>query len=322
MPQPTISAVHVNRPLTNISVAYLQQARNFVADKVFPKVPSPNQSNVYFEFDRAYFYKTEARNRAPGTESAGSGFNISNTTFTCLRDAVHKDIADPIRANADQPLDLDMSATQWATLQMMIKMESRWATSFFGTGIWDNTITQGAGSWNLAASTPIEDIRNSARTILTNTGYYPNTLVLGMNTFDKLIDHPDIIDRLKAGQTPGGPAVANEDALARIWGLDRVMVCRAVQNTAVEAATPSYSAIVGTTGALLVYAAPAPGIMQPSAGYTFTWSGQPGGDNAYGLRIKSFRIERLESTRIEAEAWYTYKTVAAALGAFGTGLVS
>lgn len=316
MPQPTISSVHVNRPLTNMSVAFMQQYQNFVADKVFPKVPSPNQSNVYFTYDRAYFYKSEARRRAPGTESAGSGYNVSNSTFTCQRDAVHKDIPDPIRANSDAPINPDRDATQWATLQMMLAMESRWASAFFASGIWDNTLTLGAGTWNLAASTPIEDVRTAARTILQNTGYYPNTLVLGMTTFDRLIDHPDVIDRVKYGQTAGSPAVANEETLAKVFGMDRVMVCRAVQNTATEAKTASYSFVVTAGGCLLCYANPTPGIMQPSAGYTFTWQGQPGADNAYGLRIKSFRIEALESTRVEAEAWYTYATVSTALGSF------
>jgi hypothetical protein len=36
MPQPTQSQVHVDAVLTNISVGYMQDAANFIADKVFP----------------------------------------------------------------------------------------------------------------------------------------------------------------------------------------------------------------------------------------------------------------------------------------------
>src|ERR1017187_6613169 len=50
MPQPTLQDVHVNRPLTNISVAYLQEAAGveFVADKAFPAVPVENKSDLYY----------------------------------------------------------------------------------------------------------------------------------------------------------------------------------------------------------------------------------------------------------------------------------
>ena len=34
MPQPTISDVHVDAILTNISIAYMQKAENMIADKV------------------------------------------------------------------------------------------------------------------------------------------------------------------------------------------------------------------------------------------------------------------------------------------------
>jgi hypothetical protein len=33
MPNPTAGDVHVNRPLTNISIAYMQDAAGFVADR-------------------------------------------------------------------------------------------------------------------------------------------------------------------------------------------------------------------------------------------------------------------------------------------------
>ena len=46
MPNPTASDVHVNRPLTNISIAYTQDASTFVADKVFPNIPVAKQSAI------------------------------------------------------------------------------------------------------------------------------------------------------------------------------------------------------------------------------------------------------------------------------------
>ena len=47
MTQPTARAVHVDQPLTNISVAFLQNAASFVASRVFPNIRVQKQSDVY-----------------------------------------------------------------------------------------------------------------------------------------------------------------------------------------------------------------------------------------------------------------------------------
>ena len=61
MPNPTFSDVHVNRPLTNISVAWIQEESAFIADKVFPSVAVQKQSDRYFVYFREDWYRDEAR---------------------------------------------------------------------------------------------------------------------------------------------------------------------------------------------------------------------------------------------------------------------
>ena len=68
MPNPLVSDVHVNQPLTNISIAYIQQATAFIADKVFPNVPVQKQSDRYFQYLKEDWLRVEAQERAPATE--------------------------------------------------------------------------------------------------------------------------------------------------------------------------------------------------------------------------------------------------------------
>ncbi len=77
--QPTVADVHINRPLTDVSVAFMQNATDFVADRVFPTVPVAKQSDLYFVYEREDWYRSQAERRAPGTESAGSGWNLYET---------------------------------------------------------------------------------------------------------------------------------------------------------------------------------------------------------------------------------------------------
>lgn len=327
--QPSRSDVHVNRPLTNISIAFLQRADTFVADRVFPNIPVAKQSDRYFTYDRGEFNRDQMELRAPGTESAGATYTIDSTpTYFCETRALHKDIADPIRANYDSPLAPDREATEFLTHQALINREVNWAAAYFTTGVWTGDQTGVAAApganqflqWNDAASTPIEDIRLGKRTVQQSTGFRPNKLVMGREVFDVLIDHPDIVARLDRGQTPVGPALVTRQHLASIFEVDEVLVMDAIQNTAAKGAT-NVHAFIGGKALLMVYAAPSPGIMVPSAGYTFSWTGLLGA-SASGMRMKRFRIEARESDRVEIENSYDQARIAADLGRFYTTAVA
>ena len=66
--QPSNSQVHVDRPLTNISIAYQQSATQFVAGRAAPTVSVAKKSDSYFQYNRADFYRDEMKKRAPATE--------------------------------------------------------------------------------------------------------------------------------------------------------------------------------------------------------------------------------------------------------------
>jgi len=324
MPNPTLSDVHVDRALTNISIAYIQDTeRNFIANKVFPIVPVTNKSDKYFVFSQADFFRSEAKLRAPGAETAGGGYRLSTDNYSCDVIGYHADLDDQTRANADQPLQLERSHTVYVTQQILLKRELDWVTHFFTTGLWTGatTGTDLVGGvdftlWDNIVSTPIEDITNEADSISQKTGYRPNCLVLGPQVYTTLKNHPDILDRVKYTQK----GVITEEILAVLFDVERVLVPRAVRNTANETATASYSFVYGKN-AFLGYAAPAPGLYQPSAGYLFTWSGLFG-SGAEGVRIKNFRMEQNAANRIEGESAYSLKVVGADLGCFFSAAIT
>jgi len=132
--QPTRSDVHVNRPLTNISIAFMQSATHFVADRVFPNIPVSKQSDRYFAIERGEFNRDQMQLRAPGAESAGGTYKIDNTpTYFAETYAMHHDIPDQIRSNVDAPLGPDRETTEFLTHQALIKRETRWVAKYFTT---------------------------------------------------------------------------------------------------------------------------------------------------------------------------------------------
>lgn len=313
MPQPTLSDVHVNAPLTNISVAYMQQAP-YIADAVFPVVPVARQSDVYYEFTKEDFLRDEAKPRAPGTESAGGGFTLSTSSYGCLVEAYHKDVDDQTRSNADNVLAIDTAATQWVTQKMLIRRERRWISNFFGSGIWGTDITPGT-LWSAVNSTPRSDVDTGKKAVQETTGFVPNTLVLTPPVFYALRNHAEIRDQFKYTSADSIDAAM----MARFFGVDRLFVLGGVYTSSNEGAT-NVTTFMGGKHALLCYSQPTPSLMAPSAGYTFSWSGFTG--SVAGVRIKRFRMEHLESERIEGQMAYDFKKVAASLGYFFASVVA
>jgi len=323
MSSPVPSDVHVNTPLTNISIAYLQSQESFVASRVFPNIPVSKQSDRYYTYDRGEFNRDEMEKRAPATESAGGDYTVDNTpSYYCDVWALHRDIPDRVRANEDSVLNSDRDATNFLSHKALIKKERIWAANYFSTSVWTNEVLGSAltGLWSADAGTPIEDIRSGIRTMLEDTGKEANKLTLGKKVYDDLLDHPDLVDRIKYGQTPGAPALANTQILAKIFEVDEVFVMKAIYNTAKENQTASHS-FIGGEHALLTYSPPAPGLLVPSAGYTFSWTGLLGG-GAGGGQVSKMRMDLRKADRIELEMAFDLKLVAADLGYFFNTVVA
>lgn len=339
MPNPTPSDVHVNRLLTMFSVAYMQRPEGFVADQVFPNIPVMKQSDRYTRYDRSDFWRNQYAKRAPGTESQGGGWKI-DTTATYFADewALHKDISDSIRANQDDPIDMNRDATLWLSQQALISREVNWASKYFTQNIWTGVTglaqditgvsgTPGANQvmqWNDESSTPTKDVKKYADTIHLLTGYRPNTLVLGRQVWTQLSEHPDLIDRIKFSSSNTTPAIISRQAAAALFEVDRILVMDGIQITSPENKdfeASKTAAFIGAKQALLVYANPTPSIMMPSGGYTFSWRGQNGA-GPQGQRISSFRMDELKSDRVEGEMSYDQKLVCSDCGVFFKTIVA
>ena len=325
MPQPNINSVHIDAILTNISVAYLQNQDNFIADKVFPVIPVDKKSNKYFTYTKNDWFRDEAQRRAPGTESAGGGYNLSTGTYSCDVFAFHKDVDDQTLANADTPLNPLREATEFVTRRLMLRRELQWVSDFFATSVWGTDVTGVAGTpttgqtkqWSdYTSSDPISDIENAKSGILSATGMEGNTLVLGYDVFKSLKNHPDLVDRIKytSSQT------ITTDMLAAMFDIPRVIVAKAVKATNNEGATEAYSFAHGKK-ALLCHVAPQPGLLTPSAGYSFSWTGVSGGLGAT-IGTSQFRMESIKSDRVEAEMAFDNKVIGSDLGYFWDSIVA
>jgi hypothetical protein len=328
MPEPTLSQVHVNRPLTNISQAYMQNEADYIADKLFPVVPVEKQSDLYFKYTKGDWFRDEAQLRAPATESAGGGYPVTTDSYYAPVFAFHKDVDPQVRANTDNPLNADRDATLWITHRMMLKREILVSGAALKTNTWTGSSTNAdvtpSPQWNLANATPLEDLETQIWAIKQTTGRFPNRLVLGARVWQVLKNLDEIVQRIKYTQR----GVVTPDLIASLIAPPgvpefRVLVAAAIENTGVQGAADNFQFISPTKDALLLYAEPQPGIMVPSAGYIFTWTGLLGA-GAFGSRISQIPMPWLGvgTVRIEGELAFSTKIVGTDLGAYFLNAVS
>lgn len=308
MAQPTHSEIQAVDPvLTNMLVGYMQADDRFVASRVFPEVRQDMQSHTYYVFGKKYFFLDSLKQRAPGGQFARGGYGVSTaTTYANLWGLEHP-IPDEARSNNQMPLDLERAGLIWLAQQSLIRKERAWATDFMANAVWGTTDNNSTTDWDDNTSgDPVNDVLTARRTISNNTGFDGNTMVLGYIVHQGLVNHPDIIDRVKYVQAATLSSV--ESALAACFGVSNYIVGKASYNSANEGQTFSASAIVDDD-CLVCYVTPAPGIMTASAGYTFSWAGGGGLGSIGTYRDQSVKSDVLQ----HSEAW-DQKAVATDLG--------
>ena len=324
--QPSIEQVHIDKPLTNISIAYIQDSTEYVADEMFPSVPVSKRSDKYFVYDKNDWLRDEAERRADATETTGSGYNLSDDEYFCEVWGFHKDTGAQTVANEDDVLDAFTDATEFVTSKLLLRRERLFMENFVTSTVWDTDRTGGAQGTNPdfvhwddpVNSEPIDYIAQQKRAIKGVTGKMPNTLLIGGEVWDYLRRHPDIIELVKYTQTA---ITLNPSLVAQALDIDKLVIAEAIYATNEEgAATETYSEIVGDEG-LLAYVNPRPRLRQPSAGYIFPWRGY-GGNNAYGVTVGRFFMDHLKATRIEGEMAFDMKVVGSDLGMYLSNILS
>jgi len=238
-------------------------------------------------------------------------------------------------ANEDAMLDIRAAGAETLATRLMIHREEQFASTFFASGVWTSEVagdasgSVGAGEvvyWSdYTNSTPIQNVTTARRTMqLASGGFKPNTMVVGKEVRDTLINHPDILARLNGGATVTNTALITNAKLAEIFEVENFYVMEAVKNDSAEGIAESNS-FIGGKNALLVHTPRSAGLMTPAAGLTFAWNNIPGVNNL-GITVESFSDDALKrqqvAEHIQVKMSYDMKVVGADLGYFFSGIIA
>jgi len=261
---------HIDAAMSEISIQFALDPAKFIGPSIFPSIPVTKQSNRYYVWDKADWFRIPATIRARGTAPKEIEATVSSAGYYCTNYMLATRIPYEDLSNADEALTLEESATRQLMQVLMLDQENRIATlvtAAANTG--SGTTLSGTNQWDQGeTSSPISDVSTAKAFMRMNTGFEPNTMVVGAQVHDALRLHPDIIDRIKYVQRTTQATV--DAALADIFGIPKYVVGTAIKNTGEEPQPVTMSYIWGKT-VNLMYVAPAPGVNVPTAGYLFRW---------------------------------------------------
>ena len=325
MPMLTPSQVHLDVPLTNLTVAYAQETSNFVADKVFGTLSVDKQSNKFYKYDREGLRHGDVKLLAPRTEVNRVGMSLSTDNYFAEVRGIGMDFDEQELANEDTMLEFRSQGANVLIEKILIDREVRWADTFFKAGVW-GTETTPANLWSdYTNSTPIVDVTNARRQMqLKSGGYKPNCMVVGKEVRDILVNHPDILARLNGGATVANTALITDAKLAEIFEVEQFLVMEAVYNDAKEGLADNID-FIGGKHAMLAYKPSSMGLKTPASGAIFTWDAIPN-VGGLGITVESFSDDALKRQQvaemIQVKCADDMKVIGADLGYFFDSVVA
>jgi len=313
MPGPLHSQVHVDTLLTDVSIGYVQDQKNYIAAEVAPIYPVDKSSDKYPIWSEADFLRMQTHEVNRNDPAPEASYSMSSDTYTVEEWPLKKLILDKDRKDSD--VDLEKSTTEFLTQQILMRRDYQLLNVLFTSGNWTTTKTGAASGGDFvhfsdSSSTPFKTVRDYCRTLQPlSGGRRPNVIVACPEVDDLLKEHDDSLDKIKYTNT----GIVDNELLAKAFGVDKYLVAEAVYNTAAAGATTTSVSNMAGDFMWLGYVAPTPGQYTPSALYDFSWTEYDGAKKG-GAQIKRWRNDDPEGDWLKAEAAFQIKVTAASSG--------
>lgn len=268
---PTLRQVRVVDPVLT-TVAHGYKPPGNVGDAILPIVQTDKMGGLIRKFGPDDF-KLYTTRRAKGAKSARIEASEGNTVKLALHEeSLEITIDVQERSEAPNQAALEARRTRIVTNNLAIRKEKDQADVILNTANYDAghvlTLAGGAMWSDYVNSNPINDVGDGKETVRKKIGRRPNTLLLGASCYNKLKEHPKLIDKIKYAVK----GVLTVDLMKEVFNLENIVV-----GESLYADDKGVLYDIWTNVAVLAYIPPDAerGEECPCFGYTFRKKGHP-----------------------------------------------
>ncbi len=218
--------------LTKLSIEYANRPDSFIGTKLFPVIPTGGEvSGLFKVFAKAnrfkYYDGKDKRSRLARSAQIHAEM-AADKTFSCNEYALHDGVyARDYKTFLSKGLDLIEFAVQLVTDAILMGREKRIAALLQSGSVLTNTAAlSGNDRWDVFASEssdPFDDAETMRNSIHSLTGLDMNTVAMGRQVYNKLKQHPSIIERIKFTVTAIGKAITPA-LMAQAFDVEEVLV--------------------------------------------------------------------------------------------------
>ena len=294
---PDINKVHEDKLLSNISVKYRND--NYIADQVFPRV------GVKFDTDKYRVYSRDFRLpetlRRDGAEARQHQFDVSTASYQLAEHAL-KDVVTDRKARNYDLASLRADTTENLTDAILMRKEKTVADLFTTTNWSLNVSLAAAAQWSLNTTTsnPIPLMDTAATTVINNSGFSPNVVIMERTVMLNAKNHTSVAERVKYTS-----ASITKETLKGLFDIDGDFLIGMAQiDSAAEGIADSIGN-VWSDNIFVGYKAPSPSPLRPSCGYTF---------QAERMSVTRWRDPKVKGEWVEVGMDYDCKIVASLAG--------
>lgn len=271
--------------------------RGFIAQQLLPPIDVAQASGNFGRIPLAQLLQARNVDRAPGGGYNRGNFTFDPMTFATAEKGAEEPVDDNEAAIYANYFDVEQLAAMRAMDAVLRAQEVRVASLIFNTTTWTGSslTTAVSNPWSDATNgTPITDVEAAVRKVYTNSGLWPNALVLSKTKFRDLRLSTQVKNAIQSAGA-GFPTRAQDvtvQMLKAVFDLDYIIVAGGTKNSATEGQTATAASLWTTTQAMVCRVATTNDIREPCIGRIFHYTGD--GSNVNGV-VETYRDESIRS---------------------------
>lgn len=312
--QPQMGRVHTATALTNVAISWRND--EYVATQTVPEVSVKFESDVYNKWNKADIFRDSAAIVGVSGEAPRGGFDLDAAeTYTIKVYKFAWELPDRVVENMDSVVRAGVRASEQCMDKILLAQERVAAALKSDSSTW-STVTAydcTGAEWDSAGGgDPVKAFRTMRGRVRLSIGREINQVEMSWEVVEALLENQQIIDRINGGATVGNPAVADLNTLARVLRVPKIIVYRALYNSAGKGKTAVIAPIMGKT-VWMGWVAPGASIFDPSAVYCFVKN--------RGVRVRVWREDSKEQDVVEAQKGFDMKATSTDAGGLITNCI-
>lgn len=275
--------------LTNVFLGY--PSTGFIGTQILPTLQVPELTGIAWKLDESHL-QTPVDSRRDGFARANRvDFNLTEKAYGPLVEhSLEIGITDRVMQRYAAPLVPETNATNNVSRRLEIEKEIAirdFLTNASSYASSNKVTLAGASQFSDNSSDPVGVFQTARTAVHLGVGNSANVAAMGKAVYDRLINHPQLVDRIKYSARVSEAEMRS--ALADALGVDRILVGEAVTSNQVEGTTADGTkSYIWGDNILLAYVTDAPALEELSLGYLLQLEGEDVGvDKWYEQERKS-----------------------------------